>query len=340
MITLNVHGINIEVYTSDAGLIDFIKKYYEIFLVTKLSWKRDIIIEIEKYSYFTSRKNIHLDENFTVIGDNIRIDVPRKRYFFENNEIQVLADFSSETIRIKATFQPLLVRHWLNILLQWYGRIQKYYNRFIIKTVLHDSIFLLLERRNGIHILHATAVTDGKRTLIFTGLGWSGKSTLASAFLTKKWFTILSDNYCIVKEDRIYPFPELPRITSETAEILNITQGNKADGIKNYLNNPVKDIQKSYFIDSVFLCSYSKKDFKIQPLNDHNMLYENIVAINHYTKEFPEYLNFALISFLEEYGGARAREEHLQKFIKMNSFYFLENTKDITSNLDIILQHV
>ena len=75
----------------------------------------------------------------------------------------------------------------------------------------------------------------------------------------------------------------------------------------------------------------------MNPIENTDDIYEYISAINHYTKEFPEYLNLALLSFLSEYNTTKIRHENLSVFAKKNHFYFLENSKEIEKNLDRIL---
>ncbi len=190
-------------------------------------------------------------------------------------------------IRVTGNLKPHKVRHWVNILLQGFSRIDKYYNRFAIKTLLHDPIFIELEKRFQMVILHSTAVTDGQSTYLFTGLGGSGKSTMAATF-QKAGYIILSDNYALVKGNTLYPFPELPRITKETSDLLGIKKGEKADGIKTYLVNNLDNIKKEYPITAIFQCSYGAH-FKIEEFKDSALVFEILFSINNYTKEFPEY---------------------------------------------------
>lgn len=338
MIQLNVYGIKIKILTKDKELVDFINQYYQIFLDSSLSWldSFDVIIDIEKYSYFSSRKKISWIETFTHFWDYVSIDRNWWKYYFINNEISALVDCSWDTILIKGIFQPLFIRHWLNVALQWFSRIRKYYNRFIIKTLIHDIVFILLEQKNNIAILHATAVTNWDKTFIFTWLGWSWKSTLASAFLIQKGFTILSDNYCLVHENKIYPFPELPRITDATSSLLGLKNGKKADGIKTYVDNPLNEIKDSYLIDAIFFASYGK-DFSLEKIIDEEYIFNIIASINNYTKEFPEYLNLSLLSFLGKFNTNKKRINNLELFIQKNNFYIIENNDQLSSNLNKIL---
>ncbi|MBW7954464.1 hypothetical protein H3C61_01495 [Candidatus Gracilibacteria bacterium] len=335
MINIDIYGLKVLVKTDDIELKGFIKRYYSIFLVDKLS-DFDIEINLDRYGYFS--KNLFLDDlsQYTTIGDSVKIDFNGDKYYFEDREIKGLIKFlNNGKIVINGFLKPRKIHHIVHILLQGFDRIDKYYNRFIIKSLIHDIIFILLEKKLAINILHATAVTNGINTFIFTGLGGSGKSTLASSFLSKKGYKILSDNYCLVKENKLYPFPELPRITKETTKLLGIEEGKKADGIKTYLNNELSGIKKEYKIDKVFICSYGN-NLSINKLDDKEYIFENLFSINNYTKEFPEYLNLSLLSLINKFNTGKQRLNTLSTFVENNNFYLLQNDKNIEFNLEKI----
>lgn len=335
MINLDIYWIKVLVKTNNIKLNDFIKRYYNIFLVDKLD-NIDIEINLDRYWYFS--KNKHLDDfsMYTTIWDDIKINFDLNKYYFKNQEIKWLVEFLDNwKILVNGFLKPRKIHHLIHILLQWFDRIDKYYNRFIIKSLMHDIIFILLEKKLSINILHATAVTNWTNTFIFTWLWWSWKSTLASSFLSKKWYKILSDNYCLVNGNKLYPFPELPRITKETTKLLWIEEGKKADWIKTYLNNELSWIKKEYKIDKVFICSYWNK-LSINKLDDKKYIFENLFSINNYTKEFPEYLNLSLLSMINKFNTWKQRVDSLSTFIENNSFYFLKNDKNIELNLEKI----
>jgi hypothetical protein len=80
-------------------------------------------------------------------------------------------DFSiPDSVVVKGVLKPRKIHHFLNLALQGYTRIDKYYNRFIMKSCIHDIIFIALEKKLKTCILHATAVTNGSKTYLFTGL--------------------------------------------------------------------------------------------------------------------------------------------------------------------------
>jgi len=269
-------------------------------------------------------------------GDGVKIHTDAQQYFFRDQEVSGMLDFSRDTIKVQGKLIPHRLRHLIHITLQWIRRIDKFYNRFLIKTCIHDIVFIVLEKKLKSCLLHATAVTNGEKTFLFTGLGGSGKSTMASAFSQLKGYTILSDNYAIVSENSVYPFPELPRITKGTQKLLWINLNKKADGIKNYLENDVTKLVEKYTIDAIFICSYGK-DFHLTRLEDTDYIFELLFSINNYTKEFPEYLNLALLSVIKEFNTNGERLESLNKLIEENKFFLLQSDADLERTLNEII---
>lgn len=334
-IYIDIYWIKAKIFTENNSLYDMIVKYYEPFLVSELKGL-DLDIILERYSYFWKKKYFKIWKEYVSYGADVKIDTSWK-YYFSQQEISGIIDYTNkDKIQVHWKLIPHSLRHWINIWLQGFTRIDKYYNRFIIKTCIHDLVFILLEKKLNSCLLHATAVSNWKKTFLFTWLWWSGKSTMASAFSKLKWYTILSDNYAIVSEDKIYPFPELPRITKWTQKLLRMNLSKKADGTKNYLENNLENIKKSYIIDKIFICSYSN-NFSIQKIEDQEYIFELLFSINNYTKEFPEYLNLALLSIMNKFNTNKQRILSLDKIIEKNNFYFLDNNENIDNNINEIL---
>lgn len=340
MISISAHGISIHVHTDNDSLRKSIQDYYQIFLTEPTDETPNIVIHLNLLWYFERIKEKISPSEWSVrVWDTVWVHKERREYTFQEREIvaQITWD-TAWSMCIRAYLKPLMIRHWVNILLQWTTRISKYYNRFFIKACIHDPLFLHLERKFGIVLLHATAVTNGKKTFVFSWLWWSGKSTTAAAFSTQQGYTILADNYALLKWNTLYPFPELARITKETENLLWLHLEKKADGIKSYLQNDTKSIQESYPIQAIFLCGYGDS-FRVDSIDDPSKSFEDLLAINHYTKEFPEYGNLALLTLLSEYNTGFSRIEWLRNICQENRLFYLQNDKDIISHISEIASY-
>lgn len=336
MIYLDFYDIQVSIKVNDRWLEDFIKKYYQIFLVSQRK-KVDIHIDLEKYSYFWNSESFDIDtKQYTTYWDGVKIHKNQKKYYFSHQEVSSIVDFWGDKIHVKWKLTPHRLRHLVHIWLQGTKRIEKYYNRFLVKSCIHDILFILMEKKYKTALLHATAVTNGEKTFVFTWLWWSWKSTLASTFLEKKWYSILSDNYVFLHKNTLYPFPELPRITKGTQKLLNIKLNKKADGIKNYLDNNLENIKKTYQVNAVFICWYGDQ-FLLEKIEDSHTIFELLYSINNYTKEFPEYLNLALLTLIFQFNTNKQRIKSLQEIADNNSVYLLKNTKSLDENITKII---
>ncbi|MDD5566397.1 MAG: hypothetical protein PHG31_05870 [Candidatus Omnitrophica bacterium] len=77
------------------------------------------------------------------------------------------------------------------------------------ETILHLAIIEPLRHillSHGMHLLHAAAVVKGKRAILICCGPAGGKSTLATACISKG-FDLLSDEFVIVKGRQLYSFP-------------------------------------------------------------------------------------------------------------------------------------
>jgi len=336
-LTIEIYGIKIQIYTENVWLYKMIKKYYQPFISSAHFDTPDIDIYLERKWYFSRKISSDiLLQKYTSVWSSIKINKELWEYVFKDQEISWKLTFTDSTILLKGILKPHPIKHIIHTLLQGPTRIDKFYNRFLIKTCIHDIVFIHLEKKLETCLLHATAVSNGEKTFLFTGLWWSGKSTLASAFAEIQGYTILSDNYAIVSQNKLFPFPEIPRITKWTQKLLWIDLDQKADGTKNYLSNDTTNIENSYTIDGIFICSYGE-EFLLQKIDDTQQIFELLYSINNYTKEFPEYLNLSMLSVIWKFNTNLQRIESLKKIVEKNKFFSLQNSVNLKENLKAIL---
>ncbi len=83
---------------------------------------------------------------------------------------------------------------------------------------LFDSIFTVILVKNDIFLFHASAVSFGKKSVMFCGAAGIGKSTLAASLAANKGAKIIEDDKCLVQFNKKsgkfqiknqYPFIEL-----------------------------------------------------------------------------------------------------------------------------------
>lgn len=85
----------------------------------------------------------------------------------------------------------------------------------LIRYLILYPVFMLLEARKNIFLLHGSAVEMEGRGIIFAGLGSVGKSLLAVSLTLDHSAKFLTDNFLLFDEEYIYPFPEFLRLSED-----------------------------------------------------------------------------------------------------------------------------
>lgn len=87
--------------------------------------------------------------------------------------------------------------------------------QFLLRRVFHFPLFTLLGMR-GFFVGHGAVIRLGEESIILVGVGGAGKSTLSVAMqLCYPEAVFITDNYVVVSDDQIFPFPEPLRIDRE-----------------------------------------------------------------------------------------------------------------------------
>ncbi len=163
---------------------------------------------------------------------------------------------------------------------------------YVARQCLHLPLFKTLLERRGLALIHASSVARNGKALIFAGLGGSGKSTLAAFFCANKGWSRMSDNFTLVCGDRVFAYPESPRISADMMNLLaGSHQGREVYG-KVHLSEVASKIPETAEISAIYLISLGESA-KIRPISAQECL-ARIEAMNDYLAEFPEhtYLRF------------------------------------------------
>jgi hypothetical protein len=99
------------------------------------------------------------------------------------------------------------------------SRRAKKTHRTFFKLMYYAVYYPLIwhfERTRGWGLLHASAVERGGRSILLSGLGGVGKSTLALSLMADPSFRFISDNLLLHDEERIYSLPEPVRLDASS----------------------------------------------------------------------------------------------------------------------------
>lgn len=92
----------------------------------------------------------------------------------------------------------------------------------LMRLAVHFPMFHLLQDR-GYSVLHASLASRGDEGVLFMGLNGSGKTTAALSLAPE--MTLAADNFALFDGSRAFGYPELIRVSPETAESLHLEVG-------------------------------------------------------------------------------------------------------------------
>jgi hypothetical protein len=93
-----------------------------------------------------------------------------------------------------------------------------------MRLLIHFPVFSLLERDQGISVIHGAAVARDGRAVVLSGLDGVGKSTLAQYLCRQRGFSLLSDNFLLTDGKQIFAFPEMTRLADDSVRSLDIAE--------------------------------------------------------------------------------------------------------------------
>ena len=207
---INVHGVlSAELYTDSKVLLDIVDRYLGYFRSDKRG-------NVHLSAYYSHRLGI--EDVLKGFGDRWRVRLGHGIYMVEDSssiyqhvrglgyEALYAAVEEQDGLHVGAfyNFNPLIRLFVGENLHKRYST--SFYVR-IMRRLLHFPIFYLLGR-NGVGVLHGSAVEREGVCFCFLGLNGVGKSSLAYRLVNEHGFRFLSDNFILTDGETIYSFPE------------------------------------------------------------------------------------------------------------------------------------
>jgi hypothetical protein len=209
----NIHGVELEVKSEKSEFLEFLEKRLGNF--AEDSNKPDIEIEVNFDSPNFNEEEFSSLSAETKVKDNQMI--------YENGPLKSKITVSDK-VEIEAYLDPKQWKH--------YGRIAKkgkertwneYYEYFIIRKAIQLPLMWKMQQE-GFYPVHASAVEKDGKAYVFTGFGGVGKTTLG-LYLAENGYRLMGDNFVFLKDGKVYPYPEMLRVTDFTLE--NISEVEK-----------------------------------------------------------------------------------------------------------------
>lgn len=288
----NVHGLVVQIRTDEDRFADLVDQYYSVFAVGSVN-NVNIAVYFSPISPWSEKKIAIENKRF---GEGIYVG---KNELYWKNEFGFhcrlhVVDRTHWTVQ---GFHDDLLNNCRP------AEILKNMIRSM-RWLVHFPIFEMLNRNKGIGVMHASAVSSEKETLVFAGLNKVGKSSLARYFYEKHGYQYISDNFLLHDEKILYAFPEKVRLSKEAIEYYGISDqeasyvyGKKQLNIPNDRVLLNSSLQKIFFVNNgrtINIDSISYIEFK-------NM----ISSAHRYLKEFSEYEFLSFLDLYNEHIGNR-----------------------------------
>ena len=203
-LVLRYDNIQIELASDSAPFIEFASSYLSAF--HKLSWNtistpQQLKAELLFEGSFTDKI---LATNWQIGRDTWASDT-----FFSHQTARYFSTVAFDGERemsVRIGVKPLSTRQWLQRLLR--RTSLNHDHQFFLRRIFHFPLFTFLNMR-GFSVGHGTALKLGKKVIVLVGIGGAGKSTLSTAIqLHCPEATFITDNYVVLSNNEILPFPE------------------------------------------------------------------------------------------------------------------------------------
>ncbi len=276
---------NMQVISNNAGFLEFVRSNYYLFLADKLE-KIDL----------TSKINFGADK-FKELPIRISSKATLSKDALVYNDSPLSIQIKDKPLIFEANFKPTLIKHVARALLRGTTRRRNDYYEYLIQKMVRYPLFFYWERK-GFQLHHSASIEKNGKVFLFLGLDKMGKST-TSLKMSLKGYKIMSDNFTLIKDGKVYPYlrgvratdfvrKNLPELRFKNLKI----DGNKYQIVldnKNFCFKPTK-IKKLFFMRR-------GTGFKCEKI-DSQQAAEQLLSISNASLEYPHHHYTSLIPFV------------------------------------------
>ncbi len=219
-LAVSLHGVRLLLESDSAEFVDYVASVMSPYVVSdsappairsRLLWVDSPPQDSLEETFSVSQWDRRPDRDLYIVGDNaaywLRIDdFADLKLAVESRpgELGVTGHYHFQVGRNRRT-EALQRLRYRNRMVELRAR------RFstILYYMVYHPILWWLSRYQAWHVLHGGAVSDGRRTVLFTGMPGCGKSTLVVAMLSAEPWAMLSDNLVLHDGKRVRACPEV-----------------------------------------------------------------------------------------------------------------------------------
>lgn len=205
----DIHNIGVAVDSHHEKFMQFLKERFQWFVEEDIN--PDIFVDV------SFDNPVFEDSQFNSLGDGVAIH--GNELLYETGPLTIHARLDN-VLSIDLNFSPMWWKHIGRLAKK--GRRQtwnEYFEYYLIRRGIQLPMFWIMQRE-GFYPVHASAVAHDGKAHVFTGTAGSGKTTLSLA-LSEEGYTLLGDNFVFFKDGKVYPYPEMLRVTDFTLETID-----------------------------------------------------------------------------------------------------------------------
>jgi len=209
----------------------------------------------------------------------------------------------------------------------------------IMRKSLHMPIFYLLEKK-GYTLLHGSAVVNGNsdKTYIFLGANYVGKTTTVLNLINNKEhdFGLIGDNYILIKDNKIYPFPDAMRVSKNSLDMLDIKTKKQAVSGKYLIDMQVKKILVPWPVVGKAFFMQLGPESEIKPI-DFSTALNRLNASHSYLGEFPEH---SYLAFFSDFPSVQILQARVANFLKSQELFVFQRGPNVKENTELLLKNI
>jgi len=267
--------------------------------------------------------NVFLQDNYLFYaarGLKIRLS-------YDNMKIKIKAVFMETPLTPRMLLSPLSFRK--NILN--YSNLKYSNYHYASRMILDLPLFLLLELKKNISMLHGSCIEKNGHAIIFTGSGGCGKSTLASYLVFQKGYKLMADNYILFRKNKVFCFPTNIRLAPISMKMLNFKPQKAKSWGKYHYRIADEHISRTAHAKALLLTMFST-NFQLEQLPSH-VITGYLLSLHDFLQEFPNYTYLAFLPFLDRIllNVIDQRRKNLESFLQnVDSYILMHCKKDST----------
>jgi hypothetical protein len=299
-------------------------------------FKIDVNIDFNKKSQINKSK--------LRIGNGVFIDEEHKKIAIKHRLF--LGEFTyvnDKNLSIRGEVEEPFkskVKHLIkNVTIKHYSYKEMLFHQLYRELILMP-VFWVLRHKFDKYLMHASAVSDGKQTMVFLGNDGVGKTTVALKLLQKEGVTFFGDNFLLYDANQINAFVDTLRVNKNDRNAIKAYESSSR--FKKVYEGKARmhyNFNKDFISDSAspthfYVLKQSDKNSKTSITSDQFINYT--FAINDYVKEFDKYSFASNLIFLYNipFNVVKKETESLLKLVSNKSCAVLGlNNKSSTAEL-------